>query len=306
MSAFKKLNRREFLTLTGKSTGALVIGSSFAACVSPNSTELSAKQADPAPKDGDLGVFVNIQANGDVDIICHRAEMGQGILTSVPQIIADELGADWSRVTAVLGNADKRYGSQNTGGSASIRNHMKHTQQMGAIARDMLEQAAANLWSVEKSSVSTNQHMVSHAKSGQSIGFGELALAASKLAVPEVDTLTLKEASEFKLIGRDVAIQGMEKIVTGQATYAQDIQLPGMLIASIERPPVVGGKVKSFDASQAKMVAGVVDVIQLKERSLPVNVKPVSGIAVLASNTWAAIEGRAMIARLTKRTLLKK
>lgn len=293
MSAFKKLNRREFLSLTGRAGGVLVIGTSLAACsTTPGSVAVSAKPKSPPPADGDLGVFVNINPTGDVEIICHRAEMGQGILTSVPQIIADELGADWDRVTAVLGNADARYGNQSTGGSASIRNHITHIRQMGAIARDMLEQAAADTWSVKKDSVKTEQHKIVHTKSGRSLGFGELALAASKLPVPEADAVTLKDVNDFNLVGKDVALQGLETIVTGEAVYAQDIQLPGMLIASIERPPVVGGKVKSFDASEAKTVSGVVDVIQLKDRALPVDVKPVSGVAVLATNSWAAVEGR--------------
>ncbi len=302
MSAFKKLNRRDFMLMTGKAAGTLVIGTSLASCAVSNRADTAKKQgadgeASSAGKlssttEGDLGVFVNISATGDVDIICHRAEMGQGILTSVPQIIAEELGADWERVTAVLGNADARYGNQNTGGSASIRLHIEHIRQMGAVARDMLEHAAADVWAVEKNSVKTEQHHVVHAKTGRKLGFGELALSASKLPIPDAKTLTLKESSEFSIIGTDVKLQGLEKILTGQAIYAQDIQLPGLLIASIERPPVVGGKVKSFDAAEAKKVAGVVDVIRLKDREFPTNVNPVSGVAVLANNTWAAVEGR--------------
>lgn len=292
MSTFRKLNRREFISLTGKTAGVLMIGTSLANCTGAKHIASKSEVLAMPAKGGDLGVFVNIQTNGDVDIICHRAEMGQGILTSVPQIIAEELGADWSRVNAVLGKADLRYGSQNTGGSASIRHGMTHSRQMGAIARDMLEQAAANVWGVKKDTVKVAKHAVHHAETDRKLGFGELALAASKLPVPDAESLTLKDVSEFSIVGADVKLQGLEKILTGQATYAQDIQLPGMLIASIERPPVVGGKVKSFDASQAKSVAGVVDVIQLKDRELPTNVNPVSGVAVLANNTWAAIEGR--------------
>jgi len=293
MSVFKKLNRREFLSLTGRASGALVLGTSLAGCSTAQDTTKSKLAAvNPVSTSSQLGVFVNIDSSGDIDVICHRAEMGQGILTSVPQIIAEELGADWSRITAVLGSADTKYGNQSTGGSASIRTHMSHVRQMGAIARDMLEQAAANAWSVDKNSVKAEQHKVVHMASGRSLGFGELAPAAAKLPVPEADSVTLKDINDFTLIGTDVALQGLEEIVSGGATYAQDIQLPGMLIASIERPPVVGGKVKSFDATDTKTVDGVVDVVRLKDRELPVDARPVSGVAVLATNTWAAIEGR--------------
>jgi len=292
MSAFKKLTRRQFFSITGKASGALVIGASIATPISKlaaSDSEVSLKQSDSG---SELGMFVNINAAGDVEIICHRAEMGQGILTSVPQLIAEELGADWSKVTAILGNADTRYGNQSTGGSASIRRFMTHTRQMGAIARDMLEQAAADIWEVDKQTVAAQNHAVVHAKTQRSLSFGELAETASKLAVPEASSLKLKDVDDFSLVGTDVALQGLEKIVSGTAIYAQDIQLPGMLIASIERPPVVGGKVKSFEDGEARAVSGVVDVIRLKDRALPVQTFPVSGVAVLATNTWAAIEGR--------------
>lgn len=291
MSQVKNLNRREFMALTGRTGGVLMLGSALG---SLGVTAIASAMPVADNTDGfgqQLGTFVTIKEDGSVDIICHRAEMGQGILTSVPQIIADELGADWSRVNAVLGNADPKYGDQNTGGSASIRNHFAHIRQMGATARDLLEQAAANQWGVDKSKVKAQNHQVIYQH--KSLSFAELATAAAKLPIPDVASLTLKDSDDYTLIGKeDIALQGLDQIVTGQATYAQDIQLPGMLIASIERPPVVGGKVKSFDATEAKKVSGVVDVIRLKDRSFPVNVKPMSGVAVLATNTWAAIEGR--------------
>ena len=161
MSAFKKLSRREFLSLTGKTAGAFIVATSF------SSGGVNSALARSKAKDHDLGVFVCILANGEVEIICHRAEMGQGIITSVPQLIAEEMGADWDRVTAVLGKADVRYGNQSTGGSASIRREIKHIRQMGAIARDMLEQSAADRWSVNKDSVSAENHRVVHKQTGR-------------------------------------------------------------------------------------------------------------------------------------------
>ncbi len=288
MSTIKLLNRREFLALTGRTGGAFALAVSAPVLVASSTVEAKALKQDGKQ----LGVFVSIAPDGSVEIICHRMEMGQGILTSTPQIIAEELCADWGKVTAVLGNADPAYGNQGTGGSASIRTHIEHTQRMGAVARDMLEQAAAKRWGVSKAEVKAKAHHVVNMKSGDQIGFGDLAQSAAALPVPDPKTVSLKPKSEYTIVGKDVSLQGLEDIVRAKAVYAHDIQLPGMLIASIERPPVVGGKVKSFDASQAKKVAGVVDVVRLKDRSYPVQVFPKSGVAVLATNTWAAMEGR--------------
>ncbi|HEY7772128.1 MAG TPA: molybdopterin cofactor-binding domain-containing protein [Marinagarivorans sp.] len=250
-------------------------------------------QADETPaKDFELGVFVSVDPSGQVTIVNHRAEMGQGIMTSVPQIIADELGASWDRVSVVQAQGDPKYGDQSTGGSASIRHFFPYLRQMGAVARTMLEQTAADIWQVKIDDVKAQDHQVVNLKTKKAIGFGVLAAQAAKMTVPSADSVTLKNNNEFSLIGRDVKLAGQEAILRGEAKYAQDIQLPNMLVASIERPPVVGGRVKSFNADAAKKVKGVIDVIQLKDRPLPVNVKPVSGVAVLATNTWAAQEGR--------------
>ena len=232
MTQLKTLNRRQFMAITGRSGGALILGCSLGGLgLSGNA---SAKPIQPK-SDGTgqpLGAFVTIKENGDIDIICHRAEMGQGILTSVPQIIAEELGADWSKVNAVLGNADPKYGDQNTGGSASIRRHFLHIRQMGASARELLKQAAANKWGVEKSKVKALNHQVVYGS--KQLGYGELAADAAKLPLPEISSLKLKDSADYTLIGKeDIALQGLEKIVTGEATYAQDVQLPGMLLSLI-------------------------------------------------------------------------
>lgn len=289
MSNIINVNRRRFLKATGLTGGAFILGASIPGLNVAAAMDASSKASTAA---AELGVFVSIEESGDVKIFCHRMEMGQGILTSVPQIIAEELGAEWGKVTAQLAPGDSKFGNQSTGGSASIRQFFTYTRQMGAIARDMLEQAAANKWQVDKSQVKAQNHFVVNAANGKKLGFGELAGEAAKLPVPDKDAVSLKPNASFTLIGKDVELQGQNNIVQGQATYAQDIQLPNMLIASIERPPVLLGKVKSFDATEAKKVAGVVDVIQLRDRGLPVQTNPVSGVAVVATNTWAAIEGR--------------
>jgi isoquinoline 1-oxidoreductase beta subunit len=280
------LDRREFFKLTGVAGGSLLLGgglSSVAAADSSPGTHTDASQ---------LGHFVSIASDGNVTIVCQRAEMGQGIITSVPQIIADEMGASWDRISSVLGAAELKYGDQSTGGSASIRVHYDFIRRMGAVARDLLEQAAAAEWKVDKSAVSALDHAVVHLASGKKLGFAELAVKAAALTMPDPSTLSLRNDDELKLTGTDVKLQMHEDLVRGKLEYAQDVRVPGVLIASIQRPPTVGGKVKSFDGSEAKKVTGVVDVIKLKDRGFPVTVNPLSGVAVVATNTWAAIEGR--------------
>ncbi len=285
--SIKLLDRRDFMKLTGIAGGSLVIAGSL------SSTDLAdAAVTDTPVAAAELGHFVSIASDGATTIVCQRAEMGQGIVTSVPQIIADEMGANWDRVSAVLGGADPKYGNQSTGGSASIRVHYDFTRRMGAVARDMLEQAAANQWQVKKTEVRAHDHGVTHLSSGKKLSFAELAAKAALLEMPDPASLTLRSDDELTLTGTDLALQTHDKLVRGELQYAQDVRIPGMLIASIQRAPTVGGKVKSFSALEALKVAGVVDVIRLKDREFPVSVNPMSGVAVLATNTWAAIEGR--------------
>lgn len=284
----ENVSRRQFLKQLGIGTGALVL-----ATVIPGFTPVLA--ADPN-SDGAaqfaLNLFVSINPDGTTGIVCHRCEMGQGIRTSIPQIIADELEADWQQVYVIQGKADKNYGPQGTAGSTSIRSHFDSVRKIGAAARYMLEQAAAEQWQVPMSQVSAQQHYVINKATGAKLPFGKLAEAASKLSAPKDDKITLKALKDFNLIGKEIKLFDHDNIVAGKAIYAQDIQLQEMLIASIQRPPVVGGKVKSYDATEALKVKGVVKVIQLKDRSVPVQVNPLSGVAVLATNTWAAHEGR--------------
>ncbi|ALO33486.1 xanthine dehydrogenase [Colwellia sp. MT41] len=285
MNSIKNVSRRSFLKVAGISTGAFVLGINLplaSAQTKSSSSTLS----------HELNFFVSIASDSMVTLVCHRSEMGQGIRTSVPQIIAEELEADWQKVIVVQAKADAKYGSQGTAGSASIRNHFTSIRQIGAVAREMLEQAAANIWQVQRSAVKAQQHFVVHNATGEKISFGELASHAAKLTPPDSKTIKLKANRDFSLIGKDVKLTDLDDIVAGKAQYAQDIQLPNMLIATIVRPPVVGGKVLSFDASEALKVTGVVDVIALKPRSIPVAINPLGGVAVLANNTWAALEGR--------------
>ncbi|WP_018278012.1 molybdopterin cofactor-binding domain-containing protein [Teredinibacter turnerae] len=276
-----QLDRRRLFKTTGLIGSALVLG------VQP-----SLGSAAPATMASALTLFVSIASDGRVTIASHRAEMGQGISTSTPQMIADELEVDWDKVEVVLAPGNSGFGDQSTGGSASIREYFEDIRRAGAVVREMLKQAAAQQWGVAVSEVAAKDHAVVHKASGKTLGFGELAAKAAKLPVPDAESVKLKNPADFKYIGKDFGIRFQDQIVTGRAKYAQDIQREGMLVASIERPPVVLGKVKSFDASDAKKVPGVVDVVRLKDRGAPMNTRPVGGVAVLATNTWAAHEGR--------------
>ena len=222
-------------------------------------------------------VFVSIDKDGTVHIVAHRAEMGNGAArTSLPMIVADELDADWSRVRVVQSPGDEEtYGNQDTDGSRSVRHFIQPMRQVGAGARKMLETAAAKRWGVDANEVVARLHEVVHTPSGRKLGYGELAADAAALPVPALDTLRLKEPSAFRYIGKgNVTIVDLFDITTGQATYGQDVKLPGMLFAVVARPPVVLGKVASFDASATMQVPGVVKVVKIDGTPPPVKYSP--------------------------------
>ncbi len=238
--------------------------------------------------------FVSIAADGTVSIVCHRSEMGQGVRTGVPLIVADELGADWGRVKVVQATGDEvKYGNQDTDGSRSTRHFFNVMRQIGAAARMMLEEAAAKRWGVAASDVEAKVHEVVQKSTGKTLGFGELAEDAAKLPVPAAASLRMKDPSQFRYIGKEgTKIVDAFDITTGRAIYGQDVRLPGMKYAVIARPAVMGGKVKSFDATAAKKVPGVVQVFELPAPTYPLAFQPSGGVAVIADNTWAAIQGR--------------
>ncbi len=242
----------------------------------------------------DASVFVSIAPDGTVSIVCHRSEMGQGVRTSMPMIVADELEADWSRVKVVQAPGDeKRYGNQDTDGSRSVRHFFTPMRTCGAAARTMLEGAAADLWKVPVGEVQASNHQVVHARSGRTIGYGKLAAAAAKRAVPSRDQVRLKDPSQFRYIGKGaIRLVDGRDIVTGKAVYGQDVRLPGMLYAVVARPDVYLGKVVSVDASAAMKIPGVLKVVTIEPSPPPANFNPLGGVAVVAKNTWAAIKGR--------------
>ncbi len=239
--------------------------------------------------------FIQIASEGGVTIVCHRSEMGQGVRSSIPALIADELGADPARVKILQADGDEAYGDQNTDGSHSIRGSYDVLRKLGAAARMMLISAAAKQWGVKESACVVHDHAVHHPLSKRSLGFGALAEAAAKLPVPSSAAIVLRPASELKTRGKILPLVDGAAIVTGAAVYGADVRLPNMLVAMVARPPVVGGTVASFDGSKAKGVPGVRSVIRLPDATRPFGFKPLGGVAVLADDTWAAMRGRAVL-----------
>ena len=242
----------------------------------------------------DPKIFVAIATDGTVTIVAHRQEMGTGVRTSLPMVVADEMGADWGRVKVVQANGDEaRYGNQDTDGSRSTRHYLVPMRQVGAAARTMLETAAAAKWNVPASECLAGVHEVVHAASGRRLGFGALADDAAKLPVPQTASLVLKDPSQFRYIGKgQVGIVDLRDITMGKAAYGGDIRLPGMKYAVIARPPVTGGKLVSFDAKDALAVPGVEQVLEVRGYPWPSKFQPLGGVAVIARNTGVAIKGR--------------
>ncbi|MGO4311828.1 molybdopterin cofactor-binding domain-containing protein [Pseudomonas sp. KB_15] len=289
------LSRRGFLKGVG-ATGALVIAASWGWQDAFAEEKDKKFGADGMPHGwvDDPKVYVSIAADGTVTVICNRSEMGQGVRTSLTMVVADELEADWAMVKVQQAPGDEvRFGNQDTDGSRSMRHWYEPMRRCGAAARTMLEQAAAAQWKVPVDECHALLHKVVHEPSGREFGYGALASAASALPVPARDSLKLKQPAQFRYIGKEgtKAIDG-EDIVNGRAVYGADVHFDGMLYATIARPTVYGGKVKSFDDSAAMKVPGVVKVLQIESRPLPSEFQPLGGIAVVASNTWAAIKGR--------------
>jgi isoquinoline 1-oxidoreductase subunit beta len=242
----------------------------------------------------DPKIFVAIAPDGTVTILAHRSEMGTGVRTSLPLIVAEEMEADWSRVRIQQATGDEtKFGNQDTDGSRSTRHYLLPMRQIGASARMMLEAAAAKRLGVPVAEVKASNHEVVHAASGRRIGFGDLAADAAKQAMPSIDSLQLKSPKDFRYLGKgQVSIVDLHDITVGKAGYGADIRLPGMKYAVIARPPVTGGTLKSFDAAEALKVSGVEKVIEVKGWPWPSKFQPLGGVAVIARNTGAAIKGR--------------
>ncbi|RYZ91928.1 MAG: xanthine dehydrogenase family protein molybdopterin-binding subunit, partial [Proteobacteria bacterium] len=241
-------------------------------------------------------VFLHLSAAGLLTIVCHRSEMGQGIRSSLPVLIADELGADMKQVKIIQGDGNKAYGDQNTDGSNSVRSIYDDMRKVAATASMMLIATAAKRWNVDIGTVTTQEHFVVHKSSNRKFTFGELSIDAGKLEIPKPDQVKLRPPSELKKVGVPMPLLDGPAYVNGTAQFGADVSVPEMLVAVIARPPVVGGKVKKFNKAAALKVRGVKHVVKLPDPKAPYGFQPWGGVAVIAEHTWAAMQGREALA----------
>ena len=272
-----RLDRRDFLKKTATGSGALIIGFYLPG-------KLEALAASPPAGSAALNAWVRIASDNTVTLIIDKSEMGTGVTTSLPMLLAEELEFDWKKVEFEFAPAATQYfnpifGLQGTGGSTSVRASWEPLTRAGAAAREMLVAAAAKKWYVEPSACHVDNGAVVHNASGKRLTYGALAEDAAKLPVPA--NPALKDPKTYKYIGKPIKRLDTAVKINGKAEFGIDVRLPKMQHAVVARCPVFDGKVKSFDASKAKAVRGVKQVLQIS-----------SGIAVLADNTWSAMEAR--------------
>lgn len=268
------LARRDFLKSSAALGSGLLLGFYL-----PGTARAAAPAAALAPN-----AWLRIASDGQVTVFVDKSEMGQGVMTSLPMIVAEELDADWNKVKAEFAPAAPAYkhpwfGIQGTGGSTSVRSGWEALRKTGAAAREMLVAAAAKKWKVDAATCRTDNGFVLHTKSKRKASYGELATAAATLPVPAEPKL--KDAKTFKLVGKGRPRLDTPAKVRGQAQFGIDVRLPGMLIAVAARSPVIGGQLKSFDGEKVKGIPGVRYVVEIS-----------TGVAVLASSYWAAMKGR--------------
>ena len=235
-------------------------------------------------------VFVSIDATGLVRITVSRGEMGQGVRTALPRILADELEADLGRVEVLQALADPRYGDQNTDGSRSVRMLWSPLRHAGAVAREMLVRAAADLWGLPAGECRAREHAVEHLATGRRLDYAQLAARAARLPVPAAPML--KHPDDFRYIGVSAPLRDARAIVTGDATYGYDVRIPGMKYACVARAPVFDARISTVDDAATRAVPGVIGTFRIPFSAHPRSFRPEEGIAVLADDSWSALRGR--------------
>ena len=272
-----KLDRRQFLKLTGLVGGGLMLSFTTpralgnAAALQPNG-------------------YIKIDATG-VLLYAKNPEIGQGVKTSLPMIVAEELDAAWEDVEVVQSSIDQGlYGAQFAGGSMSIPMNWDSLRRSGAVARAMLVKAAAKRWGVAPSSLSTRDGHVIHAASGRKLAYTELAADAAALAVPDPQSVTLKKRDQFRLLGKRITGVDNDAMVRGKPLFGIDKSLPGMKYAVYQKCPAIGGKVKSANLDEIKAMPGVRDAFVLEGNGNAMELLP--GVAIVADNTWAALQAK--------------
>lgn len=288
------LSRRKLLKGMGL-TGALVIAANWGMRNAfADDPKVYGAEAMPHGWVDNPKVYISVGKDGSLTVMCNRSEMGQGVRTSLAMVVADEMDVDWAKVKVAQAPGDEaRYGNQDTDGSRSMRHWFEPMRRSGASAKAMLVQAAAQQWGVAADECRAELGQVLHASSGRSLTYGAVAETAAQLPVPARESLVLKKPEQFRYIGKDSnrAIDGQD-IVTGKARFGFDARFDDMLYAVVARPPVYGGTLKSVDSAAALKVPGVLKIIEIESTPIPSEFQPLGGIAVVASNTWAAIKGR--------------
>lgn len=278
------LDRRTFLKL-----GTLAMGSGLLLGWSHANKLLNVRTS---KSDYPLTHFVFIGSDGQITIVCHRSEMGQGVRSSLTLLVAEELDVAPETISVVQADCDPKYGPQNTDGSRSVRDFFKPLRKAGAAARMMLMQEASTQWKVPMSECSTDQGAVWHIKSGRKLKYQDLASAASQRPVP--NNPQLKRPTDFKWVGKEGKNhRDVREIVRGKSLYGIDVSLPNMVYAALLRSPVPGGTIKNYKREKALALPGVIDVVELAGLGPDINMN--SSIAVIAKNTWAAFQGKSLL-----------
>lgn len=278
----QELSRRDFLKLSSAASAGLVIGVSLVNAKIVNANTLSdATEFEPS-------IFLKIGTDGKIIVMAKNPEIGQGVKTSLPQIIAEELEVKWEQIEVQQGTLDNRYGSQFAGGSTAIKTNFESLRMAGAAAREMLIEAASRKWVTSLDQCYAKEGFIYRKNSSDKLSYAELATDAAKLNIRE--NPKLKDNKDFNIIGKAIPGVDNKAIVTGTAEFGLDARPKGMLVASVERCPYYGGRIKSVDESAALAISGVEQVIKLDAAESPTMM--IAGVAVIAKNTWAAFKGR--------------
>jgi isoquinoline 1-oxidoreductase beta subunit len=279
MSEIQNISRRNFIKNIGLASGGLILACNYTLF---SKDIIAGNLAEFNPN-----LFVQLNSDGSLIIIASRSEMGNGVRTSLTSVVADEMDADWNKVSVKQATGNVKYGDQNTDGSRSVADLYETMRKMGAMTRMMLITAAAKTWQVPETECVAQNHFIIHS-SGKKIGFGELVDLVQTLPVPT--TIVLKNPKDFKYIGKSLKSIDVKDFVNGSAVFGIDKRLPNMKVVAIARCPVTFGTVKSFNKTAAMKIKGVEDVIEIPRIEKPFG--PLGGVAVIASNTWAAFKGK--------------
>ena len=296
-------SRRNFLKTSILASGGMLIGFNLLTACKPEAV---------MPVDieslnfNDFNAFIKISNDGYITVFSPNPEIGQGVKTSMPMIIAEELDVEWSKVNVIQGVLDtKNFKRQIAGGSQSIRSSWDAFRQTGATAKQMLVNAAAIKWNVDASTCKASKGIITNAN-GDKLGYGEVVKEAALLEVPE--DVKLKEIKDYTIIGQEIVNVDMDKIILGKPLFGLDYKAEGMVYASVLRPPIFGQKLESFDASEAKKINGVLDVItigekvrkyiQLGKKNWTFKLSETDKVVVIAENTWAAIKGKKVLSAI--------